>query len=181
MLTLSIALNKNCVKTLWNDPPTFVLLFRLNMDGIYNFQFLSVICSCEFDIVIDADSAEGKEAVCCTHMQRTCPKPWIIDTSNEVGQCVLKQVGTILPKDVRKGYSLAGWFVSYLDRLSAHAKGSDWGLSPNVLQMILPPINGGRMPLYLLTMLQPCGHLSILIFVICCAEGILCQIDMKSF
>ena len=174
MLTLSIALNKNCVKTLWDDPPAFVLLFRPNMDGIYNFQFLSIICSCEFDIVIDVDSAEGKEGVCCTHTQRTHPKPWIIDTSDEVSQCVLKQVGAILPEDVRKGYSLAGWFVSYLDGLSAHAKGSDRGPSLNVLQMILPPINGGRMPLYLLVTLQPHGHLRILIFMICRTVGLLC-------
>ena len=54
------------------------------MDSVYNTRYLSVICCCEFDIVVDADSVEGEEGVSSTQVQCMCPKSWIIDTSNKV-------------------------------------------------------------------------------------------------
>jgi hypothetical protein len=53
----------------------------------------------------------------------------------------------VLPENVGKRDGLSGGCLRHFDELNARAKGSDWGTSPNVLQMILPPINKGRMPL----------------------------------
>jgi len=83
---LFTALNEYCVELRWDDPPLFVLLFWLNIDGIYYLPFLGVINSYEFHIVVDVDQVERKEGVSCTCVQGMHPKPRIIDISNEVGQ-----------------------------------------------------------------------------------------------
>ena len=56
----------------------FVLLFQLNMDSVYNIQFLSVICYCEFDIVVDMDGTEGRR-VFSLHACNACvPSPRLL-------------------------------------------------------------------------------------------------------
>ena len=89
-----------------------------------------------------------------------------MDNKLRIQKKTKKQGHAILPENDSKWNSLAGWLLSNLDGLSVHMKGSDQGPSLNVLPMTLPPINGGIMLLYLLAMLQPHGHLRILIFAV---------------
>jgi hypothetical protein len=60
--------------------------------------------------------------------------------------------------------------------------GSDRLLKLWLLSLIpLPPIDEHCVPLNFLAMLQPPSHLGVLVLMICCAVGILCEIDMKAF
>jgi hypothetical protein len=104
MAILPFSLNKDSIKSGWDDPPMRVLLFRVGINCINYFQIATVrVCESEFDIVVGIDSVKWKEGIGGQPMQCISARARIVELRDEVGQCILKYMGPILTRNVTKG------------------------------------------------------------------------------
>ena len=173
-------LDKGSIKLGWDDPPTQVLLLWLSMNNVNNFWFCSVIVVCEFDIMVDRDGVKWQEGVAWQPMQCISIGLRIIELYDEVAQCVLKQIGTILSRNVTKWDGLEWGISSYFDPLSTQKWRLKRGQRMLTLVMILLSLlNQCHMLLHLLAALQPHCYLWVPILMVCCMISILCKVDVQ--